>query len=58
MLIYDLPNVLAIRDYVKKQLKYLPKKYLAIETTYQYPVKISPELERLISKTKNEIRGH
>ena len=43
---------------IKKQLKYLPKKYLAIETTYQYPVKISPELERLISKTKNEIRGH
>ncbi|PIP75665.1 hypothetical protein COW86_02495, partial [Candidatus Kuenenbacteria bacterium CG22_combo_CG10-13_8_21_14_all_39_9] len=57
-LLYDLPSVLAIRDYVKSQLEYLPKKYLAIETTYQYPVRVSPRLRRLITKTKKEIRGH
>lgn len=54
-LIYGLPSVLEIRDYAKKQLNYLPKKYLEINKTYKYPVKISPKLKKLITRTKQEI---
>jgi len=56
-LIYNLSSVLTIRDYVQKQLKYLPKKYLAIDKTYQYPVKVSSRLNKLVVETKQEIQN-
>ncbi len=55
-LIYDLPSTIKIRDFVFEQLKYLPKKYLEINRTYKYPVKISSKLKKLISQTKKELR--
>jgi nicotinate phosphoribosyltransferase len=55
-LVYNLPSILTIRDYVSKQVKYLPSKYLEINKVYKYPVKISEKLKQLIIKTKKEIK--
>ncbi|MFA5886799.1 MAG: nicotinate phosphoribosyltransferase [Patescibacteria group bacterium] len=54
-LVYVLPNLFNIREYVKKQLRHLPNKYLAINKIYKYPVKTSKTLKKLINKTKKEI---
>ncbi len=56
-LVHDLPSVLKIRDFVKEQLKQLPKRYLEIEKTYKYPVEISDKLNKLLDKTKKEIQA-
>jgi len=54
-LVYNLPNILNIRKYVKKQLEYLPDKYLSINKIHKYPIKISGSLKKLINQTKKEI---
>lgn len=56
-LVHELPSVLDMRDFVKEQLKHLPKKYLEINKTYKYPVEISEKLNKLINKTKKEIQA-
>ncbi|PIR05894.1 nicotinate phosphoribosyltransferase [Candidatus Kuenenbacteria bacterium CG11_big_fil_rev_8_21_14_0_20_37_9] len=55
-LVHNLPNLFEISKYVDSQLAHLPKKYLAIDREYKYPVKISPKLEKLINKTKKQIQ--
>jgi nicotinate phosphoribosyltransferase len=56
-LVYNLPSVIKIRDYVSEQLKQMPEKYLEIEKTYKYPVEISEKLQKLIIETKKEIQA-
>lgn len=54
-LVYNLPSVIKIRDFVIEQSKHLPVKYLEIMKTYKYPIEISEKLQKLVEKTKKEI---
>ncbi|MAG28859.1 hypothetical protein CL632_01790 [bacterium] len=53
-LVYDLPSLDNMREYVKAQVSKLPKKYLSIEKEYPYPVKVSKKVQILFNQVKKE----
>ncbi|KON34286.1 MAG: hypothetical protein AC479_01155 [miscellaneous Crenarchaeota group-6 archaeon AD8-1] len=57
-LIYNLPSLESIRNRAKENLRCLPAKYKALESSPEYPVKLSQNLldmiRRLTRKLKNE----
>lgn len=53
-LIYNLPNLDEIKDYVKSQINRLPKKFLDIDKQHKFKVKISDKLKELFEKVKKD----
>lgn len=51
-LVYDLPSLDNIRDYVKEQVQMLAKRFLSIDKEYKYPVQISKKVTALFNKVK------
>lgn len=53
---YDFPSLKEIRATAAKSLALLPEKYKKVTSAFEYPVEISPELEKLIAKLEVRIR--
>ncbi len=53
-LIYNLPTLNQIKEYLQNELMTLPKKLLDINKNHKYPVKYSPKIQSLLEKAKQE----
>lgn len=53
--VYGLPPLQNIGDYYKKEIKKFPEKIFSVTKKVRYPVFISPQLKKLVQKTKKQI---